>query len=186
MSYRFYPYQWAQKKRWPFLATIEDRDLLFGSFLRSGAARVRIPVTRGFEELFTHYLATGNVPEPGDVIQLVDDYWAALVQDVMDARGEDAVPGAGTIDVTAGSRMVTGHGTEFRADDEQRELIVGGKTYVIARVAGADQIELGVPYSDVTATARTYSIGVKLVGEPWQVRLPTSLVTLDPDAVALP
>lgn len=57
---------------------------------------------------------------------------------------------------------------------------------MIARVAAADQIELGVPYSDATAAARTYSIGVKLVGEPWQVRLPTSLVTLDPDAVAVP
>ncbi len=36
MSFRFYPYQWARKDEWPLLATIEDSDPLFGSFLKSG------------------------------------------------------------------------------------------------------------------------------------------------------
>jgi hypothetical protein len=183
LTYRFYPYAWARKETWPMLATLEDPDPVFASFLRAGAARLRLPVSPGFEEAVTHYFETGgHIPDSDDVPHIDDDFYQSLVGEVVSARGEDAVPGVGTVDVVGGSTAVVGHATGFTADDERREIYIDGARYVIAHVVPPEAIELDRPFEGATAAQLPYSVGVKLVGSAWEVRVPTALVTLRPEA----
>ncbi len=131
-----------------------------------------------------HYFESGgHLPDATDVVHVDDDYWGALVQDVLEAGDKGSLPGPGSIDIMEGTVTVAGHDTEFRADDERRELLVGGQRTVIARVLAPDQIELQSAYQGTTVVGAPYSIGAKLISSPWTVRLPTALVTLDPDTL---
>lgn len=81
--------------------------------------------------------------------------------------------------LTHGSAAVSGTGTAFSQDDVGRRLIVGGATYVIQSVADAQTITLSAPYDGQSAQGQGYALGGVLVGQPWEVRLPTDLVKLD-------
>jgi hypothetical protein len=61
MTYRFYPYFWANKCRWKRLYQLDDVDPLFLNFLQAGYARVLVPVSEGYEKLVMYFLQNGCV-----------------------------------------------------------------------------------------------------------------------------
>ena len=61
MTYVFYDYFYARKKKWLRLNTLTDTsDPLFEKFLRSGMARVNVPVRPGFERMVLMFHALSN------------------------------------------------------------------------------------------------------------------------------
>ena len=49
LSYLFYPYFWGRKKTWVEKLVTDEPDARFAAFLQAGAARVILPVRRGYE-----------------------------------------------------------------------------------------------------------------------------------------
>jgi hypothetical protein len=88
MTYVFYPYFWGRRPSWSALSQLEDADPLFAEFLRAGSARVVVPVRPGFEELVTHYLATGRVwGAAGKPPQVEDDeLYVSVANELRDLR----------------------------------------------------------------------------------------------------
>lgn len=72
LAYVFYPTYWAPDSRWQALFALEDPDPEFAAFLRSGSARVVVPVRPGYEHqaaLFVDYgilWGGGATPGPED------------------------------------------------------------------------------------------------------------------------
>lgn len=184
MTYLFYPYFWGSKQEWPILAQLTDSDPLFARFLSAGAARVQVPVRLGFEAGMLTYLATGElwngdgalVNSDGDS---ADPLHLSILDELKSQGGDNLVEGAGTITVTKNSPNVVGSGTVFSADDEDRRIRFGGRTFVIKTVVDAQNIKLTTNVTSDNATGIGYSLGGRLVGEPWEVTLPTDLVKLD-------
>jgi hypothetical protein len=57
ISYLFYPYFWAQEKKWvELMHRRDDADSTFSAFLRAGMARVLVAVRPGYERAVPHYL----------------------------------------------------------------------------------------------------------------------------------
>ncbi|WP_117208886.1 hypothetical protein [Allorhizocola rhizosphaerae] len=184
MTYLFYPYFWGRKDDWPELATLTDDDPLFLRFLRAGAARVQVPVRLGFEQAVLTYLSTGELwGADGAVINAdadsPDPVHLSIVDELKSQLGNNNVEGVGTLNVTRHSVNVTGNGTAFTSDDENRRIRIGLKTYVIRTVLDEQTIRLATSYTGDTAQQVGYSLGGKLIGEPWEVKLPTNLVKLD-------
>ncbi|MDQ3855712.1 MAG: hypothetical protein M3281_04870, partial [Chloroflexota bacterium] len=76
MTYVFYPYFWGRKDRWITSSQLDEAaDPVFGEFLRAGAARVVVPVRSGFETIVSHYLATDEIWEGGQVPHVGDDLY---------------------------------------------------------------------------------------------------------------
>src|SRR5690242_18965793 len=91
--------------------------------------------------------------------------------------------GQGTEAVTQGSTDVMGTGTAFDvALHLDRVIMIAYRTYRIGAVLSPTEITRYRGYLDVSATATPYSFGGRLVGDPWEVRLPTDLVFLQTDS----
>lgn len=67
LAYVFYPYYWAHISRWQDRIAFADDDPLFESFMKAGAARVVVPVRRGFENAVSHFMDTGEIWEGGEL-----------------------------------------------------------------------------------------------------------------------
>lgn len=80
MSYKFYPFYWAEKSKWVEYYTTECDDPLFKSFLQSGMARVIVTVRPGFEAAVNWFLETGEVWN-GEEAPTIDD---PLFKDIVD------------------------------------------------------------------------------------------------------
>jgi hypothetical protein len=182
--YLFYPYFWSRKDEWASLVQLTDNDPLFQQFLVAGAARVQVPVRPGFNDAILTYLATGQRwPGEGVLINAEgggpDRPTLSIVDELKGQTGNNHVDGVGTIKVIKNSAAVAGNGTEFTADDVNRRIIVAGITYIIKTVTDAQTIALASPYSGDSAEDLGYALGGKLVGQPWEIKLPTDLVKLD-------
>jgi hypothetical protein len=94
MSYIFYPYYWNRKDNWRTELLRSDRDPLFAAFLKSGAARVVIPVRPGFERAMALYLATGIIWNGGQVPQVDDPLYVSVIQEIQEQEnaGPDGTP----------------------------------------------------------------------------------------------
>jgi hypothetical protein len=184
MVYLFYPYFWGDKDDWVTIAQITDDDPLFAQFLQAGAARVQVPVRLGFEENVLSYLSTGEIwAGEGTVISTdggaPDPLHLSIIDELKSQTGDNNIDGVGTLTVTHDSAAVAGEATEFTSDDESRRIIIGGSTYVIGSVQDALTITLTTPFAGVSAAGVAYATGGKLVGQPWEVKLPTDLIKLD-------
>jgi hypothetical protein len=184
MVYVFYPYFWGKKDGWVTVAQLTDNDPLFGQFLRAGAARVQVPVRVGFEEAMLTYLSTGEVwAGEGTLVNSEngspDPLHLSIVAELKSQTGNDNVEGVGTLSVTNGSPAIAGTGTAFTSDDDSKRIVIAGVTYVIKAVENAQTIVLTAPYAGTSGDGLGYAIGGKLVGQPWEVKLPTDLVKLD-------
>ena len=78
-----------------------------------------------------------------------------------------------------GNTKVIGIETEFTKDDENKRIIIKGKTYLIKEVVSPTEIQLTEKFIDADENNVRYSMGPKLVGEPLEVKLPTNLVIID-------
>lgn len=184
MTYLFYPYFWSRKAEWPAVSQLNDTDPLFTQFLRAGAARVQVPVRLGFEQAMLTYLSTGEIWNGSATLvnsdgDSPDPLHLSVLDELKSQTGDNNVDGAGTVNVTKNSANVVGVGTAFTADDEDRRINLAGKTFVIRTVVDAQNIKLTTPYTGDNASGLGYSMGGKLIGEPWEVTLPTDLVKLD-------
>lgn len=184
MTYVFYPYFWGRKDEWLTLVQLADEDPLFNRFLQAGAARVQVPVRPGFESVILNYLSgvevwdgDGNfvTTEGGDE----SDLHLSIISELKHQLGNYDVEGTGTVAVENGSDLVLGTGTAFSSEDANRRISIGAKRYVIKSVEATDRVRLRSGYLGTTDDAATYSLGPRLVGEPWEVRVPTNLVKLD-------
>lgn len=189
MTYLFYSYFWSRKDEWLALVQLADDDPLFNRFLQAGAARVQVPVRPGFEHVVLNYLsgieiwdADGNfiASEDGDGSTL----HLSIIAELKSQLGNNDIQGEGTVSLTNGSDLVTGTGTQFTRDDENRRIAFGTARYVIKTWEAPDRVRLRTPYAGQTDTSAGYALGPRLVGEPWEVRLPTNLVKLDDYAIA--
>lgn len=184
MTYIFYPYLWANKKEWMQLSQLKDADPLFTKFLQAGSCRVNIPVRIGFETSMLNYL-TSNIIWNGEgtLVNSEDGEPNALhisvVEELKSQLNNMNIEGTGKLNVTKDSNVVSAIETIFSIDDVNKRIIMGGKTYIINQVDSLTSIQLKTPYKGETQTGLNYSFGAKLVGEPWEVKLPTDLVKID-------
>ena len=186
LAYVFYPYFWSRKPHWIERMMLDDVDPGFGEFLRAGAARVIVPVRPDFETAIGSYLRAGwPIDDEADPLLPDDDQdggvpLLSLVAEVQAQQGFAATPGLGTLLTTQGITAVTGTGTAFDADrDLNREIHIRGVRYRIATVTSPTQITLDLAYAGASEPTVRYLLGPQAIGEPWQVRVPTSLVILD-------
>ena len=185
LLYIFYPYFWGNKSDWVTVSQLTDDDPLFTRFLQAGAARVQVPVRPGFAKSMLLYLSGAGIwAGPADVTNCQegtpDCLNLSILTELKEQLGNQNIEGKGRLAVTKDSVEVTGTDTEFdRLNDENKRIIMHGRTYVIDKVADPTHIQLSEKYRDATESDVRYSLGAKLVGEPWEVKLPTDLVMLD-------
>ncbi len=188
LQYVLYPYFWGRKEDWPTTSQLEDRDPLFGQFLRAGAARVHVPVRPGFEAAVNTFLSTGTLPwssDPEEGVITDDDLFLSIAEEMKSQQGAVHTKSGGTVSVQQSSSTVNGTQTAFEADDVGREITIAGEVHRVAAVDSETKLQLSEPFQGPTQDGIGYVIGAKAVGEPWTVRVPTSLVLLQADA-ALP
>jgi hypothetical protein len=133
MVYIFYPYFWGKKDAWVTIAQLNDIDPQFAQFLRAGAARVQVPVRVGFEEAILTYLSTGETwAGEGTLVNSdngePDPLYLSIIAELKSQTGNNNIEGSGTLSVTKNSVLVTGTGTNFTLDDENKRIIIGGVT----------------------------------------------------------
>lgn len=184
MTYLFYPYFWSNKSEWVMLSQLDDEDPLFSRFLQAGAARVQVPVRPGFEESLFERIRPGfNWGNEGTLINeedgVVDEVHLSIIQELRNQSGNNSVDGPGTVSVVQGDTIVSGTDTRFSSEDVNRRIIIQGITYVIRSVQSETQVTLRRPFSGETDTDLPYSLGGILVGQPWEIKLPTQLVKID-------
>ncbi|HEX5760830.1 MAG TPA: hypothetical protein VF121_16695 [Thermoanaerobaculia bacterium] len=94
MLYILYPYFWGRKPRWISALHLTDPDLEFAAFLKSGAARVQVPVRPGFERAVAHFCQFGEIWEGNDAPLLDDDLYVPVVDEIAANLGklDDGVP----------------------------------------------------------------------------------------------
>ena len=96
-------------------------------------------------------------------------------QDDLQEKWRDAVIGEGFLSVKNKSKDVVGVGTRFvEEDDENRELIIRGEKYIIAKVESYNKVILKEEYAGEDEEEVEYIKSVKYVGDPWDFTIPTS------------
>ena len=183
LAYVFYPYFWTRKDQWIGLSQISNNDNLFQQFLQAGAARVHVPVRVGFEASILNYFAGVEIWDAeGDLINFDEDGDApqlSLLQEMKSRLSNEYVEGAGLLDVTTNSANAKGTGTEFSEGDERRRIRIGTAEYVIDAVDEAlQQIRFDRHFEGTSHPEAGYALGPRLVGQPWEVKIPTNLVKL--------
>jgi hypothetical protein len=190
MTYVFYPYFWGNKKNWVKILNMQDTDPLFEKFVQAGYARVWVPIRPGFESVVDFYIHNGGEPWTEKEAPLCtstgDDRENAynvppsvsLIDEIKEQLDNDFVQRKGTVEVTQNEKNITGTDTEFTESDVDREILINLHVYRIAKVVSATRLVLREAYEGESANGLGYTIGVKFVGEPWVVKIPTSLVLL--------
>lgn len=190
MTYLFYPYFWGKRQAtWEGgptwidkITSIQDVDPLFEKFLKAGASRITVPVRPGFEDAIMHYLSTTEIWNGSEKPTLDEDLYLSIVEEIQQQQGAYVEKSEGIISVENGNAQVVGTGTNFEESDVDREIYIESKRYVIAEVQDTEHLTLTEPYRGETKQHARYYIGARLVGGPWEVRVPTSLVYLQQDA----
>ncbi|MBN1205946.1 MAG: hypothetical protein JXB05_13600 [Myxococcaceae bacterium] len=185
LTYVFYPYFWGRRDDWPAVLGQQSTDPLFLRFLEAGFARLQVPVRPGHEEMVLFFLSSGKLWREAEDAPVVMPY-VSMAEEIRNQSGDDFTIGSGKLTVPANSPTATGTGTQFGADDEDREIRIAGKVHRIATVLSATTIVLARPLGAQAVTNAPYSLGPKLVGPSWEVRLPTSLVAIDSPEISLP
>ena len=178
-TYRFYPYFWGRKDDWPRFLRLDDADPLFARFLQAGAARLQVPVRPGYEGAVQQFLL-GNRPWEDESEFYVDgSLYVSIVDEIREEQQGAFTKGLGTISLQQGSDTVTGVGSAFDAKlHTDRDILILNTTYTVKDVQSPTQLTLDVPYRGITEQEVPYAFGARLVGDPWEVRVPTNLIYL--------
>jgi hypothetical protein len=190
ITYLFYDYFWGRKQNWLDKLHTKDTDPLFEKFLRAGYSRVWIPIRPGFESVVGNYICAGGEPwtekdapqcsESDSNDNVIQKPMLSMIDEMKEQLDNEFIEREGTITVTNNSKVVNGENTDFTEDDVDREILLNLKSYRIAEFISANEIILRDPYLGEDTTLGV-SLGVKYVGEPWVVQVPTSLVHLKDD-----
>lgn len=191
MTYVLYPYFWGRKAEWTVTSQLDDVDDRFAKFLKAGFARVQVPVRPGSEALVSFTFDPNNWS--GQVWTQADPpgferEGTMTIEDEMRSQtgGIDHVQGPGRISIAVNDTVVTGVDTAFTEDDQDRELRVDAITYHIVEVTDATHVRIETPGPTQAVASALYSLGPKLVGPPWELTVPTTLVYLQADAALNP
>ncbi|MCB0614764.1 MAG: hypothetical protein KDC75_15715, partial [Phaeodactylibacter sp.] len=87
MMYVFYPYFWSRKALWLDRLFIQDTDPLHVEFLKSGSARVVLPVRENFEEPVLHFLETGEIPTTEELCDINSDLYLPIAEEIKEKQG---------------------------------------------------------------------------------------------------
>lgn len=187
-TYLFYDYFWGRKQHWVDMLHTKDTDPLFEKFLRAGYARVWIPIRPGFDSVIGHYICAGGEPwtekdaplcvEEGFENGYEQPPMVSMIVETIEQLDNDFVERPGSISVTKDSKKVMGDLTDFSEDDVDREILINLESYRISEFISSTEIMLREPYPGEDDTNIGVAVGVKYVGEPWVVQVPTSLVHL--------
>jgi hypothetical protein len=201
MTYFFYPYYWARRDTWQLRQQQRSVDHTHEAFLQSGAARVIVPVTPGYERRLLCYLNFDDsvvadqipgmdVPCPTDPI--TDDTDAATPDfhdiglDILTQRHGDLVRGSGTLNVIQGNPQITINDDSLWAaglEDVGRELQIDGADYEIINAPSPTTLVLDRPIETEDNTEIAYAAGSLRYSSPWQIRVPTNLLVLVEEAL---
>ncbi len=135
MTYVFRPYFWADRDKWEDLFQLEDNDTIFKAFLRSGIAKVVVPVRLGFEKAVMHYLETGELWDGGDTPIVNDELYISITDELEEQEGvvegecwETRVPTSLTI-LQAQNAALSDNGLPCYCDDHEAEGLACGIGY---------------------------------------------------------
>lgn len=186
VAYVFSPYFYGRKANWPGLALADHVDAQFKKFLSAGAARIQVPVRRGYEAHATYFF-NGLGIAPFD--QRVP--WLASMRPIAEDLAADAREGfelgEGKVSVANNDRRVTGAGTRFNAaTDVDRELRIAGKVHIIDEVVSATEVLLTAAFTGPVQSHVLYELGGIVVGPAIPLTLPTTLVAIDMPGLDLP
>ncbi|TDD39986.1 hypothetical protein E1287_02085 [Actinomadura sp. KC06] len=84
VGYGFYPYFWGRKQHWVEKLAVHDPDPSFAGFLTSGAARVVLPIRRGYEPAFEQFMNTGVTPSTDEMLNVGGPLWASLASQLQE------------------------------------------------------------------------------------------------------
>ena len=188
MTYLFYPYFWSNKKEWVMLSSLDDADPLYTRFLQAGSARVQVPIRDGFQPALASFLSGAKIWSAKGAFLLddkIDPNLLSIAEEFRSQSGNNSINGKGTLKLSKDSANVEGTDTEFSDADQNRQIRINGRVYVIKRVQSATNILLKTAYAGDSEDNVEYSLGGILVGQPWEIRLPTNLVRLESVADAL-
>lgn len=86
LSFTLYPYYWNEPNEWAKLVSLSHPDPLHGNFLRSGIARVLVPIRENYEEAVRDFVFRGRPAlyssEPANI---TDEKWLPLHQEMREA-----------------------------------------------------------------------------------------------------
>ena len=178
MTYLFYPYYWGRKEHWLDIFPLEDIDPKFEDFLRSGAARVIVPVHPSYNGAVIYFLASNGTPwNGGPAPTILNPLFRSISEELKNHQDPGFIQGKGLISVTNGRRIVQLHGPAFFTDDNvNRQIRIKDMVYIIEIVNSNTQITLNTPYAGQTENDIPFDLGPWRVGLPWKVKVPTSLV----------
>jgi hypothetical protein len=134
ITFVLYPYFWGRVQRWPWaLHDVEDAgDPLFADFLRSGAARVQVPIRPGYEEAVFRFVETGDVPVDGGGDLAEGSLYRPIVDEIREQTDDEAGGIAGdtwTFKVPTSLVLLMGAGAvrfeDPLAQEQQSELVFG-------------------------------------------------------------
>jgi hypothetical protein len=89
LAYAFYPYFWGAQTSWVSKLLASESDVQFASFLTSGAARIVLPIRRGYEVAFERFLNTGATPATPELLDVGSALWVSLVDELRHQSAED-------------------------------------------------------------------------------------------------
>lgn len=202
IMYIFYAEFWAGWCHEEESKSISTGDILHDKALTASAARVQVPVKKGKEALFDHYLQTGEtwfgnneLPTPED------DYYISMAQEIKelsnfnsDRPGDLSVTEeSNTVTLTFPENEIEYWNAQTTSEDElaiktdlNREIMIEGATYRIVAITqeAADlshrtwTIQLDRPYTGDTLNHVLWSTGGVHVGSPFFTTIPQNLVYL--------
>jgi hypothetical protein len=87
MTYVLYPYFFGRRRDWALKLSFASGDETMIQFLKSGAARVQVPVRPGFEAAVDHYMMTGEPYFGGGMPHIGDELYLPYVDEARAAFG---------------------------------------------------------------------------------------------------
>lgn len=84
----FFPYFWGSRSSWVSKILGQETDQRFAAFLRSGAARVVLPVRQDYERAFEKFLATGAIPTTSELLDAGGPLWVSLITQLREGAGD--------------------------------------------------------------------------------------------------
>ena len=89
LQHVFYPYFWARPGGWADRFHARNMDPVLEEFLKSGYARVVVPVRPGFEAAVSYYLETRRVWEDQGEPTIEDPLYKSIVDEIKERTGGD-------------------------------------------------------------------------------------------------
>jgi hypothetical protein len=87
MLYKYLPYFWGRKKYWNERLQLDDQDSEFAAFLRAGAARITVPVRKGYETVVATFMLNGAIPSSADLLSVTTGLYVPFFAELMGSDG---------------------------------------------------------------------------------------------------